>query len=39
VARRYMSIDSLAGLYAAEQARVPHGPAPKQREVVLLTTR
>ena len=38
VGRRYLSAESLAGLYAAEQTREPERPAPKQREVVLLTT-
>jgi transposase-like protein len=39
VGRRYLSAESLAGLYAAEQATKPERPAPKPREVVLLTTR
>jgi len=39
VGRRYLSAESLAGLYAAEQVRRPERPAPTPREVVLLTTR
>ena len=39
VGRRYLSAESLTGLYAAEQTRGPEHSAPKQREVVLLTTR
>ena len=38
VGRRYLSAESLAGLYAAQQADKPERPAPQQREVVLLTT-
>ena len=38
VGRRYLSAESLAGLYAAEQTREPEHSAPKQREVALLTT-
>jgi len=38
VGRRYLSGESLAGLYAAEPAREPERPAPSTREVVLLTT-
>ena len=37
--RRYLSGESLAGLYAAGQADEPQRSAPTQREVVLLTTR
>jgi putative transposase len=39
VGRRYLSAESLAGLYAAEQVMKPERPAQKPREVVLLTTR
>jgi putative transposase len=39
VGRRYLSAESLAGLYAAGQAAEPEHPSPKQREVVLLTSR
>lgn len=39
VGRRYLSGESLAGLYAAGQADEPQRSAPTQREVVLLTTR
>lgn len=39
VGRRYLSGESLAGLYAAEQADEPERPAPSAREVVLLTSR
>lgn len=38
VGRRYLSAESLSGLYATEQARGPEHSAPQQREVVLLTT-
>ena len=37
VGRRYLSAESLAGLYAAQQAYEPEQPA-AAREVVLLTT-
>jgi transposase-like protein len=39
VGRRYLSGESLAGLYAARQADEPQRSAPSSREVVLLTTR
>jgi len=39
VGRCYLSAESLAGLYAAEQADEPGRPAPSAREVVLLTSR
>ncbi len=39
VGRRYLSAESLAGLYAARQVEEPERPAPRAREVVLLTTR
>jgi putative transposase len=39
VGRRYLSAESRAGLYAAGQAAEPEHPSPKQREVVLLTSR
>lgn len=39
VGRRYLSGESLAGLYAAEKAYEPERPAPSAREVVLRTTR
>ena len=38
VGRRYLSAESLAGLYATQQTRGPQRSAPQQREVVLLTT-
>jgi hypothetical protein len=38
VGRRYLSAESLTGLYAVEQTREPEHSAPKQREVALLTT-
>ena len=39
VGRCYLSAESLAGLFAAEQADEPERPAPSAREVVLLTSR
>ncbi len=39
VGRRYLSGESLAGLYAAEPADEPQRSAPSAREVVLITTR
>jgi len=39
VGRRYLSAESLGGLYAAPQADEPQRAAAKQREVVLPTTR
>jgi putative transposase len=39
VGRRYLSAESLAGLYAAERADKPGRTASSPREVVLLTTR
>ena len=38
VGRRYLSAESLAGLYAGEQTRRPQQPASAAREVALLTT-
>ena len=38
VGRRYLSAESLAGLYAAGQAGKPERSTPQQREVALLTT-
>jgi len=38
VGRRYLSGESLAGLYAAQQADEPKRPAASPREAVLLTT-
>lgn len=38
VGRRYLSAESLAGLYAGQQANEPQRPASPPREVVLLTT-
>ena len=37
--RRYLSGESLAGLYGAERADKPERTAASAREVVLLTTR
>jgi transposase-like protein len=39
VGRRYLSAESLTGLFAAERADKPERPAASAREVVLLTTR
>jgi hypothetical protein len=38
VGRRYLSAESLAGLYAVGQVRQPERPAAAVREVALLTT-
>ena len=39
VGRRYLSGESLAGLYAARQSDEPKRATPSPREVVLLATR